>query len=69
MPILVVDGEQLNDSSFIIKALTAKLEQGRKGKPSSMTAEEAEWFRRGAAGQLCASAPARLTRVAPLVDL
>ena len=51
VPVLVVDGEQLNDSSFIIKALSAKLEPGRgKGKAGKLTgqaaAEEEEWFRR-----------------------
>lgn len=50
VPVLVVDGEQLNDSSFIIKALSAKLEPGRgKGKAGKLTgqaaAEEDEWFR------------------------
>jgi hypothetical protein len=48
--VLVVDGEQLNDSSFIIKALSAKLDPGRgKGKAGKLTgqaaAEEEEWFR------------------------
>ena len=47
---LVVDGEQLNDSSFIIRALSAKMEPGRgKGKATKLTgqaaAEEEEWFR------------------------
>ena len=50
VPVLVVDGEQLNDSSFIIKALSAKLDPGRgKGKAGKLTgqaaAEEEEWFR------------------------
>ena len=50
VPVLVVDGEQLNDSSFIIKALSAKMEAGRgKGKATKLTgqaaAEEEEWFR------------------------
>lgn len=39
---LTVDGEQLNDSSFIIKALSAKL-----GKAKALSAEEEQWFRRG----------------------
>ena len=48
VPVLVVDGEQLNDSSFIIKALSAKLEAGRKGRKQSpaAAAEEEQWFRR-----------------------
>jgi hypothetical protein len=47
VPVLTVDGEQLNDSSFIIKALSAKLEQTRnKVKLSGKAAaEEEEWFR------------------------
>ena len=57
VPVLVVDGEQLNDSSFIIKALNAKMEPGRgKGKATKLTgqaaAEEEEWFRHVC---LCAS--------------
>lgn len=54
MPVLVVDGEQLNDSSFIIKALDCKLRasSGRKNarlwRPASADAkaEEEKWFRR-----------------------
>ena len=46
---LTVDGEQLNDSSFIIKALNAKLQQakGRYARSPSATAaeEEERWFR------------------------
>ena len=48
---LTVDGEQLNDSSFIIKALSAKLDGRHKAKKLSAqaAAEEAEWFRRARA--------------------
>ena len=67
---LVVDGEQLNDSSFIIRALSAKMEPGRgKGKSTKLTgqaaAEEEEWFRHAAPGLRCphvTSACSALTR-------
>jgi hypothetical protein len=52
VPVLTVDGEQLNDSSFIIKALDAKLratgkKNARLWRPSSgeAKAEEEKWFR------------------------
>ena len=53
VPVLVVDGEQLNDSKFIIKALDAKLRSGsgrrnpRLWRPASADAqaEEDKWFR------------------------
>lgn len=65
MPVLTVDGEQLNDSSFIIKALNAKLQQakGRYARsPSAAAAEEEErWFRHAPRGRTPEHCP-RLTR-------
>ena len=49
VPVLVVDGVQLNDSSYIIKALTAKLPQSRKRPTPAALEEEQKWFRRGPA--------------------
>ena len=69
VPVLVVDGEQLNDSSFIIKALSAKLDPGRgKGKAGKLTgqaaADEEEWFRQALQSSVSFHAVARqLTRV------
>ena len=65
VPVLVVDGEQLNDSSFIIKALSAKMEPGRgKGKATKLTgqaaAEEEEWFRHACLRVLLACARRRV---------
>lgn len=49
VPVLVVDGEQLNDSSVIMKVLTSKLPQKSgwgKGAPTPFkTAEEEQWFK------------------------
>ena len=52
VPVLVVDGEQLNDSSFIIKALDAKLRESGKRNPrlwrpasADAKAEEEKWFK------------------------
>lgn len=53
VPVLVVDGEQLNDSKFIIKALDAKLRAGGgrrnprlwRAALADAQAEEDKWFR------------------------
>lgn len=52
MPILVIDGEQLNDSTAIMTLLTSKLPQSgwRKGSGPFKSAEEEQWFK-------CASPP------------
>jgi len=44
VPVLIVDGEQLNDSSYIIKALSAKLPKNRAKQSAAAAAEEEEWF-------------------------
>jgi hypothetical protein len=52
VPVLVVDGVQLNDSSYIIKALSAKLPQSRKRPTGAALEEEEKWFRRVQARRL-----------------
>jgi hypothetical protein len=62
VPVLVVDGEQLNDSKFIIKALDAKLRAGSgrrnprlwRAASADAQAEEDKWFR---CACWCAEAP------------
>ena len=44
VPVLIVDGTQLNDSSFIMKALSAKLPPGRTKKSATAIAEEEQWL-------------------------
>ena len=46
VPVLVVDGEQLNDSAFIMLALKAKLQPSRRRAPDFASPEEERWFRR-----------------------
>ena len=44
VPILVVDGEQLNDSTYIMKALSEKLPKPRLKQSASAAEEEEKWF-------------------------